>query len=32
VACSLYGLGFGAYFAELLRVLGLHIPGVSDAL
>jgi amino acid transporter/nucleotide-binding universal stress UspA family protein len=32
VACSLYGLGFGAYFAELLRVLDMHIPGVSDAL
>ncbi|NIM06855.1 MAG: amino acid permease [Armatimonadetes bacterium] len=31
VACSLYGLGFGAYFAQLLHAFGLGIPYLSDA-
>ncbi len=28
VACSLYALGFGAYFKEVLGVAGVHVPAV----
>ena len=30
VACSLYALGFGAYFGEVLSELGLKIPYISE--
>jgi amino acid transporter/nucleotide-binding universal stress UspA family protein len=31
VACSLYGLGFGAYFAQLLHSFDLGLPYLSEA-